>query len=861
MANRLIRIFSGILCAVFLLTAAGCSLAARQQTTSPEQYRTEGTAYDAAIRGADGFCKVAENRRFCLDVLNTYAEIRVTDKQTGQVWYSNPPGRLDGIEGNVSRVNSQVIVQYTVNDAAYSYTSFGDAILNDQYSFSQIPDGIRVNFRLGEYRRDYVVPQVIDQARWAQIMGALSEDDRLNLSQYYELISVKDDSMDRESRALILNKFPVLAEKDCYVCQLRTSITGSSDGQFANEYLLKKIETLFLAAGYTAEQLAQDNEVNRVSGKMFQDTSIALSVEYALEDDGLTVRIPKDSIAFDDSLLQLTAIRVLPFFGAADTDEQGYIFVPDGSGALIRLNNGKTAMAAYDKAVYGQDLTIPAEKNTAADPSDGQIFLPVFGIKTAQSAFLAIIEDGAGVARINADISGKGSAYNTAYAAFAVNSSQKPATLSLNAQYGSFYQEQIAQCDYCIHYRFLYGGEATYTGMAREYQRYLTGKGALTRKENAGKAALFLDILQAVDHKQVVLGVPVSRPLALTTCDQAAEILRLLSEAGVDTVHMQLSGWANGGVNHTAMNRVRWMGCLGGRKGYLALADRVKAQGGSLSVLCDFQYVPKLTPFDGYSPNTHSARTLENVASYGENGTVVSPLYYERMTASFTGQFAAETYGGLSLGNMGADLNGDYHSGRMLDRQAALEKVTAQMELLASQGYALTLTRANAYAFPYATLISSVPLTSGKENLFDESVPFYQIVLSGYVPYSSEPLNQVSDYDEAMLKILETGTLPSFMWMYADNIVLKDTDYSHYYSACYRTWLKKAAALYTEVNAALGDCLGHAIAAHDTVADGVYCTTYENGVSLYVNYRNSAVTVGSVTVPARGYTRYEGGTQ
>lgn len=844
------------LCMLLLCGLVGCSDRQEPLAEIPDKYQASGSEYDTMIKSKGDFYPVAENERFLLEIHKRCAEIRLTDKSTNTQWYSNPQEQYGQTTGNVSRISSQVLVQYEIKDTSYSYNSYGDAVANEQYSFSEIDNGIRVNLRMGEFRRDYIVPQLISVERYEELTTALTEDEALSLSQYYDLVSLRDDeSMDKESKALIVEKFPILASKDCYVSQLRTSITESDASRpFASDYLMEKLEKLFVAAGYTAEMLAADNKANQVTTAMFIDQSIALSVEYSLDKDGLVVRIPVDSIVYDDSVLELTKIQLLPFFGAAQSDSDGYIFVPDGSGVLIHLNNGKVQMDAYDKAVYGQDYTIPHTVSTAPEDTTQQIHLPVFGMKTEDRAFVGIIESGDAVARIMADVSGKGSAYNTVNAAFTVNSSQTPATLSLNAQYYRFYQEKITQCDYTVRYRFLYGDEADYTGMATDYRQYLLERDLLNDVQQV-RMPLFVDILQAVDSKKQVLGMPTLRPLALTTSEQTILMLEELQQKGISDVTLQLTGWSNDGVCHTLMDRVDWMRCLGGKKGFFSLVEYIRERQGEMYVSADFQYVQKQKLFDGFQRNRDAARTLENVASKDDVQSVISPTRYAHVIGGFTADFPSTIGSGLSLTWMGTDLNGDYHDGAMIDRQAAKSMVATQMKELAEKGYPLAVSGANLYTLGSATFVCDMVHGSSQDNLSDESIPFYQIVLHGYIPYSSEPLNQVSDYEETVLKLIETGTIPAFLWMYADNTVLKETAYSSYYSVHYSYWIERAADLYAEMNAVLGDCLEARIVAHDRLTDQIYRTQYSNGVSIYVNYGDKEETVEGVTVPSRGYQR------
>src|SRR5690606_21407669 len=90
-----------------------------------------------------------------------------------------------------------------------------------------------------------------------------------------------------------------------------------------------------------------------------------VSVEYVLDGDDFVARILGESIVYPNRVFDpatekpvtypLTSISLLNYFGASDVDSQGYIMIPDGSGALIFTNNEKTTAAPYNRRVYGRD--------------------------------------------------------------------------------------------------------------------------------------------------------------------------------------------------------------------------------------------------------------------------------------------------------------------------------------------------------------------------------------------------------------------------------------------------------------------------------------------------------------------------
>jgi len=101
----------------------------------------------------------------------------------------------------------------------------------------------------------------------------------------------------------------------------------------------------------------------------------------------------------------------LPYFGASDSNSDGYLFIPDGSGALIYANNGKTTAQPYNRRVYGTDYAMqPTAEFSTVELA--QIHLPVFGIKDNDQAFLAVIENGDAIARIEATVYGMRDSFN-----------------------------------------------------------------------------------------------------------------------------------------------------------------------------------------------------------------------------------------------------------------------------------------------------------------------------------------------------------------------------------------------------------------------------------------------------------------
>ena len=93
--------------------------------------------------------------------------------------------------------------------------------------------------------------------------------------------------------------------------------------------------------------------------------------------------------------------------------------------------------------------------------------------------------------------------------------------------------------------------------------------------------------------------------------------------------------------------------------------------------------------------------------------------------------------------------------------------------------------------------------------------------------------------------------------MGASSDKLKDTAYTDYYSVEYDAFKEQMISYYTELNEVLADCHGSAMVSHRNISTDLYCTEYENGKCIYVNYSDVKQTVhtssGDITVQGLSY--------
>ena len=122
------------------------------------------------------------------------------------------------------------------------------------------------------------------------------------------------------------------------------------------------------------------------------------------------------------------------------------------------------------------------------------------------------------------------------------------------------------------------------------HQQYLVERGILQRRTTEGDPPLFLDILGAIYTRRPIMGVPLNVPVALTTFDEARQIVDELMAAGVRTSWSEMLGWLKGGIDHDFASRAMTEDVLGGLKGLTRLRDYLSERGVELYQVSTFSY-------------------------------------------------------------------------------------------------------------------------------------------------------------------------------------------------------------------------------------------------------------------------------
>lgn len=804
----------------------------------------EFTPLTEAKSDINGMALAAEN-----DILKLYAdtetgEVAIVDKRNGQITWSNPQDADEdeiATETNKNYLKSQIIVDFfNASRTEGTLDSYSYCTSRGQLEAESIEDGIRFLYTMGDLTSQTgIVPQYISKETLDDVVSRMSE----------------------EGAKFSAKKFVESDVAEGYMEMLESTVKGASQ--------LRKLNKYFEEAGFTADDYMREMENSGVEGAI--PISFMIPLEYRLNGDSVDVSVPMCAVE-EYGGGAIFRIQLLRYFGTAGTEEEGYMLVPNGSGSLVRFNNGKTTAAPYSEYVYGID-PLAAEYTVMENTED--VKMALFGIFRKNSSVFATIEDGASFCYLTAGVSGRINEYNYVYPTFVLRGNDK---LAMFGSTGNEAELPIVETNFydanlTVRYSMLTEENTGYAGAANYYRNRLADEGILTAKEETkDNIKFYYDVLGGVSMTKFFLGVQYDGLYALTTFDEAADISDDLAASGITNQVMNYQGWMNGGYYHDVVDKIKVPYKLGGKSDLENLSETVETNGGSFYGDVAFQKVTFISKRYSYNKETSRYYGTGYVADFGlvnpanlrrtsglgytENlYDLISPKFLVRYTDKFTKKIEGYDITGISLRDLGNELHSDKKRTNVIDREEALDVVTAQLAQINNTGRNIMINDGNDYSFAYADDIINAPLSDNDYYIVDETVPFYEMLIHGYIDYSGSVINLSDAYDKTdiVLNLVENGASPHFIFSWGNANEIKTTGLNRFYATTYANWKEDAVSIYEEVNNALKYVNGAFITDHEILDNGMRAVTYSNGVTIYINETYEDQTVNGVSVPARSY--------
>ncbi len=848
-------------------------------------------------------------------------EFAIRNKITGEITLSNPYNAVAyGNDDYKGKLLSQVIVNYFKitegKNTKYLY-SYKDGFYFNQGKITPSDDGMVVDYSIGEEERDFAVPLKISlEALYGALREVGKTDDKIQelVQANFEVFDpdqkyVKNEFLDKDTtgeyRQSFIDKEP-LCETVPFVFLKSEKFANNNTMSVLEKRLMSEAPEYFVLSKEGEEKtqfeidrdMYWDEEKDRERFPAKEYPNFKLTVNYTLTNDGLVVDIDTDSIVYDRELYCLEEIIVLPYFGAAnlnrETDyDHGYLFIPDGSGALVRFEDliAKKQSGKISATLYGPDYA----KYQISGKNIEQYTMPVFGLVNSSEAngtgHFVIIEEGDAMASITAEADayfinayatfkyGEYDTYDLADAFSGGTSSSTEITVISKDTYKGNYR---------MYYKLLMADETakenninntyntSYVGMATLYRDYLIKNGILEKnikfEENT---KLFLEVFGSIKVKEQILSFPVTVNKELTTFSDIINMQKELSEAGLNNNSFILKGFYNGGLSSSYPTKIKWQRVLGGEDGLNDLLADAENNGYDVALDVDFSYAHSSKWFSGYSNKKNAIKTLDNRYTTKRmyyaatqtfertSGVAVSSSSFVSLFEKFADSISDVNIKTLAVRALGSDLNSDFNKENFISREDAKKNVVEFLKLMSrEEKFDLIVDAGNVYSIPYASAVLSAPLDSSKYKRASESVPFYGMVYHGSIEFAGNALNMEGDEDYMLLKAIENGAVLYYTLAKENVEKLKgDAEYSSYYSINYDFLKASIVENYTKYNEAMKDKQDKYIVDHRflndsdsdckvTLLDGtavdnstVVLVVYAGGEGFILNYNSQDIVI------------------
>ncbi len=618
---------------------------------------------------------------------------------------------------------------------------------------------------------------------------------------------------------------------------------------------------------YQVDLLTCDNTIevtkteNGFSAKVFfTEYQFGLTVNVSLEEDQLIVNIPDDSIIEQKEGSYISMISLYPFMGYTFLDdEEGYMLIPDGNGALIHLNNKEGRYSTgFSQMIYGKDIgfTDSATQALLWDEVDmvrsaNQVIAPIFGMAhTNQNlGYLAVVEKGDKRASVEAHPNGVMVNYNRCFARFLLRDIYIQPLNNSNSGTVTNVEADRTHTDLQVRYMLLSGEDANYSGMAVTYRNYLLDNGLVTIKDNGYNTRV--DFL-GTDREEFLMG---TKAVTVTTVDNVEEIYKELQAAGISSMLSVYKGWQKGGIYNLPISKYKADSHIGGTG---ALTKLIKESEENNYHLYLYNDALRLNPSTNSS--TFNVVKKVNKRTFKDEfwANVYKTFMYQTSKKSdstlkkFVKSYTKKGVSNLAVEGISNTLFSSSSRGSFMTRYdcaADYESTLASID----ENTNLILQQPFAYLWNYTDAFLDMPLGSSDYMYVDEEVPFLSMVLKGVIPMYSDYVNFEANKTEFFLQMIESGVYPSFYITYENSSALIYTNSSDLYSTEYNTYKDTIIEYDEKLREVAGMVDGALIIRHEKLDNGVTVVTYDNGVAIYVNYSGQEQTADGVTVPAMSY--------
>ena len=816
------------------------------------EYKKEGlSAPISKIENKSGTVRLASSEGKELYIDTTTLNMKVVDTTTGSEWNS-----LYNDEKSGDLEKSPIVIKFLGKDSSLNeWDAYKYSIQNGRYTLNKINNGVQIVFDMFEtesYRLNEYMPQKISIENYKkEFVDKL--DEKLNEGK----ISMVQAQKYKDALGIT---YQLDEDNNCYFNKF-SGLPPLS--------LVKDLINLSKALDYTTEMLIADSQQFGINVTIMKPARFIVTMEATLDKGDLVVKVPTYEIKNGNDYYTIQNISVLPAFGLASAEkvDEGNIFVPDGSGALFKLNSFNSKYPEYERPVYNNTYYDTLYEMPEFPEN---LTMPVFGMYTTDNTgksqgYIGIIDQGAELGYIKVqlgtkDISGGGTLYNKVYSTF---DSMQFSRVKVFGPYSDNEARFLASTglinvNYTVRYK-LFSNKVTYYDMAKAYQKYLIEKYNL-KLSYTTTPKLFLDVIGAVTLEKRFLGVPYKDLFSMTNYNQLLAIMNDLK--GVNKI-VNYKGVFNDGLNNSISNKADLISANGSKADFNALMNYFDGENNTLFLNADLMRVsdtsggfwPKTNALHGYNGKPIEFQkynySLGIFRSSGTKQYLLNPLYLSDTVNKFIKR--SKAYPNIFVNDIGSTYYANYKQRDIVDPILSSSIIEENLKKLAEHK-SIALENPNMDKIRYAKYAADISRESSNYGTMYSSIPFRQLVLNGLTAYTTLNVNMSPDRSNYfILQAFELGSIPKFT-ISAENVdVLKNTEYNDYFSIQYAAIKDKIKALYDEYSKGLSEIGSTEIVNHRMLASSVFETTYASGVSVIVNYNKYPVSIADYNLDALGY--------
>lgn len=595
---------------------------------------------------------------------------------------------------------------------------------------------------------------------------------------------------------------------------------------------------------------------------------VRFTTHFELTDKSLHVYVDTKEIVEKDNESEngkvLTKLLFCPYMGAASTVDatgapvEGYMIIPDGGGAVINYNNGKTNYSSYQQRVYGTDYTaVPLNAPRVTE----QAYIPVLATVQGNDGLVMVASEGDANVWTNAQVSGQNKqAYNNCYFMFETRSTDEFFMSGTDSNKITVFEKYGIKTDrFGVEYFPIDNSEGVnYADCAKVYRDYLVERKGLEQKTEANDNALYVDTYGGVMKKESIVGIPITMRKKLTTFSQASTIIDELNKAGADKIVMNYNDWTDKSIKQQVSTKAKASGKLGSNSEFLGLNNDNTVVYGTMN-----NFTMKKGSW-GYSQLSNTAIRVSSaysrqseyspafgVAISGVSPALIAPNTYVKIFDETLKSFSSAGITNVGYGDWSYKLVSDYSKKNSSCRNDTMNKIVDGYKAAVDGGEKIIAAGANSYVLPYVSAVTDIPVCSSSFNITDCDIPFYQMVIHGYVPYSTKAINSSSNTDLTFMRALAAGSNLNYDMIYEDADELLDTRDDDYFYSHYSGWVNYAANQYKVASKVLAAVSDYTISDYVVEGDVITTTFSKDGqadVVIEVDTANLKVKVGGETI-------------